>query len=154
MLRLGSEGETAALGRRLARALGGHGAVHLSGPLGAGKTTLCRAVLRELGHQGAVKSPTFTLVEPYDLGGLRVYHLDLYRLAAPDELDYLGIEGYFGDDCISLVEWPEKAAGRLPGQDLALQLAGRGGARQCSFTGCSPHGEKICLELQKHYGMA
>ena len=155
MILLRDESETEALGRRLARALGGHGAVYISGHLGAGKTCLCRALLRELGHKGAVKSPTFTLVEPYELGnGLRVFHLDLYRISDPHELDYLGMEDCFGDDCISLVEWPERAAGRLPAQDLALRIAGRGQARQVVLTGCSAHGERVCLELLGQYGKA
>ena len=116
MFEIEIEDETAMLrfGAQLADALGGRGAVLISGDLGAGKTTLCRGLLRQMGHEGSVKSPTFTLVEPYEIEGVCVYHFDLYRLSHPDELDYVGIDEYFTNETLCLVEWPEKAEGSLP----------------------------------------
>ena len=119
---LGSEAATINLGRLVALALDAAGVIFLSGGLGAGKTTLCRGLLRGLGYDGAVKSPTFTLVEPYELERGSVYHFDLYRLAHPDELDYLGAEDYFAAEALCLIEWPERGAGFLPTADLELTL--------------------------------
>lgn len=154
MFQLHNEDETQAFGQALAQALGGQGLVYVQGDLGAGKTTLCRAIIRALGHTGAVKSPTFTLVEPYDLNGQQVFHLDLYRLADPKELEYIGIDEYFGADCLCLIEWPERAAGKLPQPDLTIKLSGIGTRRSVSLQSSSLHGEKVCLELEQHYGMA
>ena len=119
---LESEAATINLGRLLAPALDAAGVIFLSGGLGAGKTTLCRGLLRGLGYYGAVKSPTFTIVEPYELERGSVYHFDLYRLAHPDELDYLGAEDYFAAEALCLIEWPERGAGFLRTPDLELTL--------------------------------
>ena len=119
---LESEAATINLGRLLAPALDAAGVIFLSGGLGAGKTTLCRGLLRGLGYYGAVKSPTFTIVEPYELERGSVYHFDLYRLAHPDELDYLGAEDYFAAEALCLIEWPERGAGFLRMPDLELTL--------------------------------
>jgi tRNA threonylcarbamoyladenosine biosynthesis protein TsaE len=119
---LESEAATINLGRLLAPALDAAGVIFLSGGLGAGKTTLCRGLLRGLGYDGAVKSPTFTIVEPYELERGSVYHFDLYRLAHPDELDYLGAEDYFAAEALCLIEWPERGAGFLRTPDLELTL--------------------------------
>lgn len=110
------EGEPAmlALGAELARDLRGGQLVTLSGDLGAGKTTLVRGMLRGLGFGGRVKSPSYGLVETYELDGLVVHHLDLYRLSDPGELEFLGLEDLLADDSVVLVEWPERAEGRLP----------------------------------------
>jgi len=113
---------TAEFGRKLGRALDQRGVVFLNGTLGAGKTTLCRGLLRGLGYQGAVKSPTFTLVEPYELAEASVYHFDLYRLAHPDELEYLGVEDYFTAESLCLIEWPERGVGCLMAPDLELTM--------------------------------
>jgi tRNA threonylcarbamoyladenosine biosynthesis protein TsaE len=119
----------------------------LEGELGAGKTTLSRGILRGMGHQGAVKSPTFTLVEPYDLGDHKVYHFDLYRLEDPQELEYLGVDDYLADQQLCLVEWPDKGAGHLPPHDLMIELLVLDQGRQCIITSNSERGDAVCLAL-------
>lgn len=112
------------LGAALALALGEAGAViYLQGDLGAGKTTLVRALLRKLGHSGHVRSPTYTLVEPYEIGGRRVFHLDLYRLSGAEELEYLGLRDLEPGRDLILIEWPERVGEGLPEPDLWLRLA-------------------------------
>ena len=122
--------------------------VHLRGDLGAGKTTLVRAVLRALGHPGRVRSPTYTLVEPYALdcaaGPPTVYHFDLYRFADPAEWIDAGFRDYFGAGALCLVEWPERAAGLLPPADLILTLEVAGDGRRLTAHACSDHG-RACL---------
>lgn len=102
------------LGGRLARELAGGQVVMLSGELGAGKTTLVRGMLRGLGFEGRVKSPSYGLVESYEVDGLDIHHLDLYRLGEPEELDFVGLEDLLGPDSVLLIEWPERGRGRLP----------------------------------------
>lgn len=119
-----------ALGARLAEGLGGGRVVYLSGPLGAGKTTLVRGMLRGLGFAGRVKSPSYGLVESYALDGLAVHHLDLYRLADPGEIEFLGLEDLLADDALLLVEWPERGRGMLPPADTAIRIAMDGEGRR------------------------
>lgn len=122
-LTLTDEHATAAAGAALATAVKGRaGVIALSGELGAGKTTFVRGLLRALGHGGAVRSPTYTLVEPYEIDGQRVLHLDLYRLAGAADLAALGLRDEIDGATLLLVEWPERAAGALPAPDLALRF--------------------------------
>jgi tRNA threonylcarbamoyladenosine biosynthesis protein TsaE len=111
-----------AFGARLAAVLPGQFVVYLYGDLGTGKTTLARGILRGLGHLGPARSPTYTLIEPYEIGPRRVYHLDLYRLADPEELEYLGLRDLLSDEALWLVEWPERGAGLLPAADLIIAI--------------------------------
>jgi tRNA threonylcarbamoyladenosine biosynthesis protein TsaE len=119
---LPNEAATIALAQRLAPLIERLNIVYLQGDLGAGKTTFTRALLRAMGHEGAVKSPTYTLVEPYEINGRAVYHFDLYRLADPEELEYLGFEDYLGSDALCLIEWPVRGQGMLPAADLDIAL--------------------------------
>lgn len=117
-----------ALGARLARELEGGQVITLSGDLGAGKTTLVRGMLRGLGFEGRVKSPSYGLVESYEVAGLEIHHLDLYRLGEPEELDFIGLEDLVGPDSVLLIEWPERGCGRLPEAtaSIGISFAGLG----------------------------
>jgi tRNA threonylcarbamoyladenosine biosynthesis protein TsaE len=123
--------------------------VYLEGDLGTGKTTLVRGFLRKLGYQGRVKSPTYTLLEPYDLAGQFYYHFDLYRLSDPRELDYLGIEDLLNRDALLLIEWPEKGVGVLPQADLMIHFTHHDLARVLKFTAITDRGAKSLPGLQK-----
>lgn len=125
------EGEPAmlAFGAALARRLSVNAVVFLEGDLGAGKTTLARGILRGLGFEGSVKSPTYTLVEPYEFSGIQVYHLDFYRIEDPEELEYIGLDDVFGETAIKLIEWPERAQGRLPAADVVIRIRRRDAGR-------------------------
>lgn len=128
-LTLSDEAATLAAGEALAKAMPEGAIIYLHGDLGAGKTTLMRGVLRGLGHHGKVKSPTYTLVEPYDLAGRRLYHFDLYRLSSPSELLDLGMQDYADGQAACWIEWPEKGQGYLPPADLDCFLSYQGEER-------------------------
>ncbi|EMP56057.1 ATPase [Marinobacter santoriniensis NKSG1] len=150
-LLLDSESETEQLGRELARrAVESESGlvVFLEGDLGMGKTTLSRGVMQGLGHDGAVKSPTYTLVEPYEHLKPRAYHFDLYRLGDPEELEYMGIRDYFSDENLCLVEWPERGQGVLPEPDLEIHLERQGEGRSVVIRARSARGAHLMNELE------
>lgn len=136
-LTLRDEADTVALGSRLAAVLTPGMLVFLQGDLGAGKTTLCRGLMGGLGHTGAVKSPTYTLVEPYENTVPPVYHFDLYRLGDPSELDGIGLRDYLDSDHLCLVEWPERGDGVLPPADLIITIRPAGSGREADLKAVS-----------------
>ena len=135
------------LGRQLAAAAPARAVVYLGGDLGAGKTTLARAFLRQLGVTGAVRSPTYTLIERYPVAGGDVAHLDLYRIADPEELEFLGLDDLAADAHLWLVEWPERGTGALPSADLHIALAVQGNARSVRLDATSAIGAAWLSQL-------
>ena len=125
---LAGEKATLALGERLAKS-GQRGLIYLQGELGAGKTTLVRGYLRALGYEGPVKSPTYTLIEPYDFESLQVLHIDLYRIEEIEELQFLGLEELIESTDIQMVEWPLKGEGYLPSPNMDIRLTDCGKGR-------------------------
>ncbi len=123
------------------------GRIYLSGDLGAGKTTLVRGFMRGYNHQGPVKSPTYTLVEPYESLGCNIYHFDLYRLADPEEVEFLGVWEYFEAGNLCLIEWPEKGKGVLPAADLQIELKTESQGRRLSWRSNTVPGRKIAQRL-------
>jgi tRNA threonylcarbamoyladenosine biosynthesis protein TsaE len=146
---LSDEAATLALAARFYHALPQGCLVFLWGNLGAGKTAFVRGCLRAAGHAGAVKSPTFTLVEEYVLQGRPVYHFDLYRLADPEELEWMGMRDYLRPDALCFIEWPERGIGVLPTADLDVSITIDGTARHALVTAHSPVGREVLLRLQE-----
>jgi tRNA threonylcarbamoyladenosine biosynthesis protein TsaE len=148
LLQAPDEDAMIACGASLARAVEPGSVIHLVGELGMGKTTLSRGIIQALGHAGAVKSPTYTLVEPYELGELTVYHFDLYRLGDPEELEFMGIRDYFDRDCLCLVEWPQRGEGVLPPADLVINIERKGAGRQLQLRANTDQGIRVLQRMQ------
>ena len=144
---LANEEETLALAKKFSQVLQAPLVVYLEGELGAGKTAFCRGVIQAMGHSGAVKSPTYTLVEPYQLQGWRIHHFDLYRLADPEELEYMGIRDYFSEDTLNFIEWPDKGYGWLPGADIEIRIEYAGTGRKLTFSALTEAGQQIIKTL-------
>lgn len=145
---LKNEDDTIAVGQKLARHVQAPLTLYLTGDLGAGKTTLSRGLIQGLGHQGAVKSPTYTLVEPYELDGVEVYHFDLYRLNDPEELEFMGIRDYFTHNSLCIVEWPDKGEGLLPDADIHLHLSYANTGREIQLQALSESGKKLLAAIK------
>lgn len=123
--------------------------IFLEGDLGAGKTTLSRGFLQALGHKGNVKSPTYTLVERYDLASRTAFHFDLYRVVDPEELDYLGLDDYFSNHSLCLVEWAKQGSDHLPEPDLLVNISYQDHARIANIEPRSIAGKQVCDQLHK-----
>lgn len=138
------------LGKLLAKSMVSNRAlIFLQGELGAGKTTLVRGFLQGLGYVGRVKSPTYTLVESYQVGEFSVYHFDFYRISSPAELEFIGLSDYFSERAICLVEWPELAGGWLPAPDLLLRITVQDVGRSLEIEAVSQFGQEI-MEHFRH----
>ena len=138
---------TVALGKQLAALISAPCVVYLIGDLGAGKTTFSRGLIQGFGYTGNVKSPTYTLVEPYELPDVSIYHFDLYRLADPQELEFIGIEEYFTQSSICLVEWPDKGQGWLASADIQINIEHKNEQRSAEIVGLTAIGQKIIEQL-------
>ncbi len=146
-LRLADPAATERLGAVLARHCPIPSVIYLIGDLGTGKTTLSRGFLRALGFGGRVKSPTYTLLEPYDFDGFSVCHLDLYRLIAADEFEFLGVREYLHGRSVWLIEWPERGGDLLPAADLTVELTHRAEQRMAEIRPVSLAWQRASIEL-------
>lgn len=138
---------TVTMGNRIAAIIEQGAVIYLHGDLGAGKTTFTRGIVQGFGHTGKVKSPTYTLVEPYELERANVYHFDLYRLGDPEELEYMGIRDYFSAQAICVVEWPEKGGEFIPVPDINITLSYVGDERNIVINSASERGSVIIEKL-------
>jgi tRNA threonylcarbamoyladenosine biosynthesis protein TsaE len=153
-LYLKDEPDTEKLGQILAGLVreSGHGlVVFLEGNLGMGKTTLSRGIMRGLGHEGAVKSPTYTIVEPYEHLVPPAYHFDLYRLGDPEELEYMGIRDYFQGRNLCVIEWPGRGQGVLPEPDLLIRLDSSGDGRSVRISAPTTRGGSLLALVGKQW---
>ncbi|MDR3087118.1 MAG: tRNA (adenosine(37)-N6)-threonylcarbamoyltransferase complex ATPase subunit type 1 TsaE [Azoarcus sp.] len=144
---LANEAATLALGARLAPALAPGLKIWLEGDLGSGKTTLVRGILRASGYVGTVKSPTYTLVEPYVVSGIDLYHFDFYRLTSPEEFLDAGLDEYFSGAGVCLMEWPQQALPYLPQADVVIALTARNGGRHCTIRANTETGQTCITQL-------
>jgi len=157
-MHLAHASDTEALGARIAAALlavaeaegaaAPQGHIYLSGRLGAGKTTLVRGMARALGIEGSIKSPTYTLLEPYAVAAVRLYHFDLYRIADGEELEYLGARDAFAEPAVCVVEWPERAGDWLPKPDLHVHLDTAGTGRAAHLETQTDRGAAVWRYLE------
>ena len=138
-----------AFGAALAPVLKPPMVIYLQGDLGMGKTTLSRGLIQAMGHRGAVKSPTYTLVEPYRFGALSVNHFDLYRLGDSEELEFMGIRDYFTPDSLCLIEWPDRGFGVLPPADLKINIGAQGSGRCLHIVAMTSAGMAAVAQLQQ-----
>jgi tRNA threonylcarbamoyladenosine biosynthesis protein TsaE len=144
---LADEQATRAFAAKVASALEGGAVFHLHGELGAGKSSFARALLQALGVAGRIKSPTYSLVENYPLDRGQAWHLDLYRIADPDELQWLGMDALGESDAVVLIEWPQRGTGAIPPADVELQLDYAGSGRRARLRAASPRGERLLARL-------
>lgn len=149
MIEAKNESEMLAVAAQMAFALKNGGLIFLHGTLGAGKTTWCRGVLHALGYQGAVKSPTYTLVEPYMLGDLTVYHFDLYRLQDPEELEFMGIRDYLSSQHLCLLEWPQRGDMVLPNADVDIYIDELTEGRRIRWQANTERGQQLALAFDQ-----
>lgn len=147
LVELPDEAATVALADRVARVIEAGLVIYLHGDLGAGKTSFARALLKALGVGERVKSPTYSLVESYRLPERTAWHLDLYRIADPGELEWLGLDALAEPSALVLVEWPERGAGALPAADLQVDLAYAGSGRKAAFSALTPRGATVLDRL-------
>jgi len=144
---LADEGKVVDLAKTLCPLLFSPLVIYLQGDLGAGKTTFARALIQSLGHKGRVKSPTYGLLESYQAGGFNVLHLDLYRIEAPGELDFLGLRDLFDNKSILLVEWPDRGGEFIPRADVIMQFGEDNEQRFVSLRTFSPAGHRVVARL-------
>ncbi len=142
-----NEASMLAFGAKLAKSLPDTAIIFLEGNLGAGKTTLVRGMLQGLGFNGAVKSPTYTLVEPYEVDGQQIFHFDLYRVRDPEELEFIGISDYFMTGAICLIEWPQLGADFLPQADITCYIETYAEGRKIRLDAHSENGTTILKRL-------
>ncbi|MBW8182625.1 tRNA (adenosine(37)-N6)-threonylcarbamoyltransferase complex ATPase subunit type 1 TsaE [Shewanella nanhaiensis] len=145
---LDNEQDTVELGKRLAAIITPPLILNLSGELGAGKTTLSRGLIQAFGHQGAVKSPTYALVEPYELAGVDLFHFDLYRLSDPEELEFMGIRDYFTKNSICIVEWPDRGHGLMPEADISCHIKYLDAGREVEIVSGSEKGQLLLSKFK------
>ena len=146
-VQLADETATLALGAQLAERLVPGLNIWLEGNLGSGKTTLVRGILKAIGHTGTVKSPTYTLIEPYTISKMNLYHFDFYRLTSPEEFLDAGLDEHFSGEGICLVEWPRQAEPYLAPPDLVITLTPRNGGRWCEIRAKTETGRACTAQL-------
>ncbi len=145
---LNNELDTVELGARIAQIVSPPLTLNLAGDLGAGKTTLSRGLIQGLGHTGAVKSPTYALVEPYEFDDIELFHFDLYRLSDPEELEFMGIRDYFTERSICIVEWPDRGHGLMPIADISIEIKYVGESREVEISARSTKGQALLSKLK------